>query len=346
MRYNSQHFLLDEETLYADSDTKKKLLPKSRIEKAWDELSDYYAKRLEDTNRDIIESTKLSNKISQARLEMETYRSVDDLISQNILKEYICAEKPVKNLQGSIKPKICKMCISIADKYLKIFDEAVECENKINNILSKYNRYCSDQDNYTQKSYKIILSDGFIKIFVTQQIYILLNKNCEFIYPEKWLPTGLSCIIQYDGFVFKGSLKPQIFNDAVENVREYCEEREIILERKRGKLKIIIYQGFDTQESELCTFVLKSLKRKTNLDKIIDLSLLYLSKLFTFSLYRYIDVLNYEFINFTGPVLDDGHTEMFFCVSSSNKLRILRDLKKGNFEIHWNERKMIPKQIL
>lgn len=328
MKLNSKDFPIKNKIIKATETEIYYEVPKDGLSEAWDKLLGYYNAKFKDDHKEQMEENELYKILCAARVEAETGRTLYELQDKKVLNLY-----PIKNRKKTkcwFKQFILDSNLLILNKGKEILKSSMQYEkevwNKIKNI-----------------KHKIKFLNGEIRIYVTNDNYVKLDENLNFDYPAEWVSEGLTCRVEYQGLVFESSVLSKDNIDGIEKIEEYFRDKSIIGKYCKENLVITIqpYTHIKTN-SELCNCLIDEFKMKKSLDEIFVNTTLYLSRI---CLNKILEVQGVgTFINYKGPVCNDGYTSVFFVLVNNNVIKIDRETS-GNFKISINEKLIYFKDL-
>lgn len=281
---------------------------KTILENTWDKLANHY-QALNEPNT----VEKMNSKVMLAKIELETNNTVYDLITKDVLKSEKI-NKQIKNVSYNLVKKAIQDCKQIVLNKLDSLRDASKKEEMLVELLKNY-EYC--------------IVDGVVNVYIDTN-YLIFDEK--FIFPTKWKPIGLCCMIKYGNIEFKGSLAPEKYVGDVEQVFEYIKEVKSVCEEKRKILEISVVRCDvdDSEGDEIAKFVIKSMKEGKRIDIIFEMVTCYSSRLLAKDLLG-----DCEIINGMGCNMIDGLSTEFFCYKEDNVLRV--DRKEGKINFFYNE---------
>lgn len=320
MKLNSADFPVENRIIVAKEEKIYYETKKNSLADSWDRLLGYYNGKLQEEHKHEEEENELYKIMCTAKIEVETGRTVYDLIDKGILKTYRI--KPRNKIRCEFKPFILESCITLLDNGSKKLKEAIEYERRVWSKLESV-------------KFPIRLINGEIRICITKTHYIRLDENCRYIYSKSWKPKGLTCKVKYLGISLECSVPPIDTMDEVKAVEEYFLEKDLIQMFCKNDMKIEVSEmHMGDKEDSLCRCIIEELRDGGNIEDVCHKATLYLSRMLVGKVIR--NSAQCKFVNYSGRVLEDGLTEVFFVLADDNIVKVLRS-EAGKLELFVNE---------
>jgi hypothetical protein len=319
---------LKEDILHATPSEIIRESQKNGLEESWDNLSLIYTEKLQSSTKELTKTMDLFNKICLSRVELETGRKVYELIKSNIISN-IEGSFTAKRFLATLKPATAKFCDEIVLNARNDLEKAMHVEKSIWGRVKSLGK-----DRLAR------LVDGKIRIYLNDELYVILSTEGSYIYPTTWIASGLTCTLEYGSFTFKGSLDPREGDDVLERVEEYIREQNIIQEYDKDGLKIKVCRGISDEKDGLCVFLLKALKGGKRIDELREMITTYLSRIVIRHLFDCVLQRDYIVVNCYGERMVDGLRSTFICMSKGDRIKVVRCMT--GFQLYWNE---IPMKI-
>jgi hypothetical protein len=321
MKLHSSEFPLNSKMVAATEEQVHYERPRDTLSETWDRLQGYYTARLRDEHRSEMEENDLYRMLCSARVEAETGKTVYSLIDQGILKAYRIAAR--KKQKCRFKPFILDSCIKLLERGIEDTRNAIRLEQTVWNVLKDV-------------ELPIKLADGEVRIYVTDEEYVCLNEEGNYVYPEEWRPRGLTCRITYMDMTFEHSSSPEEFGSPLQAVNEYFAEKRLVGEFGQNNLKIEISErGGSGKDSTICRCVMGELRAGVDKNVVLSKTTLFLSRI----LVNYIigSASHLKFLNYPNDeLLADGLTRTFFVIADGRVVKARRP-DAGRVEIYVDE---------
>lgn len=320
MKINSADFPLEDRMIVAKPDRIYYEEERDSLAETWDRLLEYYSKKLQEEHRDEMEEAELYRMVCSARAEVETGRTLYELVEKGVLRLHKVRTR--SRVRCEFKPFILSSCVGLLQRGICVLREAILHEEKV---------WMKVRD----IRLPVKLVRGEVRIYLDRENYVLVDEGCNYVYPNTWRPKGVTCRVRYLGVSLECSVPPPETMDEIEMVREYFLERSLVQTFSSGDLEVSVsVMGCKDRDDPLCRCIVEELRNGGSVGDMCDRIVLYLSRML-------VDRLvgrdpRRKFLNYCGPVLEDGLTSTFFVLADCGVVKVTRS-EPGKFEIFVNE---------